>query len=304
MAVQHGDLIDIFVVEESGSAWLSDHGEALRHLDALGLDATNTPKKRLFLQDALSNLAIRVDAGRLVVLVDLSEPRDVATKLMRLGQAMTRGGDLLFTATRGGSECRLHRTVSTHGLLRTRRRAGTIRAVRLSSLCAVVVLLAACGRREPGTDRHGRTPLMVAAEQGQLAEVRRLLPSSDVNAQVKPDRSARIPGWYAPERQPGWTALHFARTVAPRGRRAGRARAVARSESERCPIAAAVGVDDDRRGDREGEHVAALERCRQRYVRPARQLRARPGAATQRAMATPPPARSLALPASSRNALR
>ena len=93
-----GDLIDIFLVEEAGSTWLTDHGEALRHLDALGFDATNTPKKRALLQDALSNLAVQEQNGRLAVAIDPGDAKDFATKLFRLGQAMTRVGDLLFTA--------------------------------------------------------------------------------------------------------------------------------------------------------------------------------------------------------------
>lgn len=82
--------------------------------------------------------------------------------------------------------------------------------VRWVSLVALLVVLGTCECREPGTDRHGRTRIMVAAEQGRLDDVRRLLRSSNVNAQVKPDRSVRLPGWSAPSRKPGWTALHFA----------------------------------------------------------------------------------------------
>jgi hypothetical protein len=93
-----GDLIDLFLVEEGGTSWLTDHGEALRHLDALGFDATNTPKKRALFQDALSNLAVQDQGGRLALAVNLSDAKDFTTKLLRLGQAMTRVGDILFMA--------------------------------------------------------------------------------------------------------------------------------------------------------------------------------------------------------------
>ena len=89
-----GDLIDLFVVEEDGGpTWLMDHGEALRHLDSLGFDATNTPKKRSLLQDALANLAVQNQGGCLALAVDTNDPKDFMTKLIRLGQAMTRVGD-------------------------------------------------------------------------------------------------------------------------------------------------------------------------------------------------------------------
>jgi hypothetical protein len=93
-----GDLIDMFLVEEGGATWLTDQGEALRHLDALGFDATNTPKKRALFQDALSNLAVQDQGGRLALAVDVSDAKDFTAKLLRLGQAMTRVGDLLFMA--------------------------------------------------------------------------------------------------------------------------------------------------------------------------------------------------------------
>jgi hypothetical protein len=91
-----GDLIDIFIVEDGGTVWLTDHGEALRHLDVLGFDATNTPKKRALFQDALAGLAVQDQGGRLAVPVNVADPADLTTKLLRLGQAMTRVGDLLF----------------------------------------------------------------------------------------------------------------------------------------------------------------------------------------------------------------
>ena len=93
-----GDLIDIFIVDEGGSTWLTDHGEAIRHLDVLGFDPLNTPRKRALLQDALSGLAVQNSGGTLMVAVNTEDPKDLTTKIVRMGQAMTRVGDMLFVA--------------------------------------------------------------------------------------------------------------------------------------------------------------------------------------------------------------
>ena len=93
-----GDMIDMFIVDEGGSSWLTDHGEALRHLDVLGFDPANTPKTRAILQDALVGLAVQNSNGRLMVEFNPENPADLTTKIMRMGQAMTRVGDLLFIA--------------------------------------------------------------------------------------------------------------------------------------------------------------------------------------------------------------
>jgi hypothetical protein len=91
-----GDLIDMFVVDDAGGTWITDHGEAFRHLDVIGFDPTNTAKKKSLLQEALGNLAVQNIEGRLMVPVNANDPKDLATKIIRLGQAMTRVGDMLF----------------------------------------------------------------------------------------------------------------------------------------------------------------------------------------------------------------
>lgn len=91
-----GDMVDLYVIEESGKTWLTDHGEALRHLDSMGFDPSNSPRKRSILAQMLSNLNVRESQGRLYVGVDPSNPVDVATKLFRLAQAVTRAGSLVL----------------------------------------------------------------------------------------------------------------------------------------------------------------------------------------------------------------
>ncbi|HXX69639.1 MAG TPA: DUF1828 domain-containing protein [Polyangiaceae bacterium] len=93
-----GDLIDIFLVQADGRVLLTDYGEALRHLDVLGFDAMNTPKKRAMFNAAIANLNVQESEGRLEVSASADDPKDLATKIFRLGQAAVRVGDLIFLA--------------------------------------------------------------------------------------------------------------------------------------------------------------------------------------------------------------
>lgn len=93
-----GDLIDLYLVDAGDRVLLTDHGEALRHLDVLGFEPLNTPKKRAMFTEAIANLSVHESEGNLEITARADDPKDLLTKLFRLGQAAVRVGDLVFVA--------------------------------------------------------------------------------------------------------------------------------------------------------------------------------------------------------------
>lgn len=90
-----GDLIDVFVYP-SGSGWvLSDMGEAVRYLSMSNVDLRTSPKRQAQLHEAVGSLGATLFDGSIQTQVrDLTELPDA---VLRLGQAITRACDLVFT---------------------------------------------------------------------------------------------------------------------------------------------------------------------------------------------------------------
>lgn len=85
------------------------------------------------------------------------------------------------------------------------------------AILTTLVMCATSGcSNPPGRDENGRTPLMRAAQAGNLTEVQRLANKRTINDQVKDHSSLRhllaFLAWMQqlPERKAGWTALTFA----------------------------------------------------------------------------------------------
>jgi hypothetical protein len=90
-----GDVIDLFLQEQSGSMAVSDLGETMRWLRGQSISPRRSPKQRALIEDVCLNHGVEFFRGMLVARV---KPGDnVAAVVMRAAQACLRAADVWFT---------------------------------------------------------------------------------------------------------------------------------------------------------------------------------------------------------------
>ncbi len=94
-----GDLMELYVTEESGQIVLTDLAETLATLAAYRFEVESTPKRRKLFESVLKGLDAHYFHGE--IRVPVQPEGSLTSALIRLGQAALRTTDLLFTSRFG-----------------------------------------------------------------------------------------------------------------------------------------------------------------------------------------------------------
>jgi len=90
-----GGVVDVFVVEREGHLDVSDFGEARGWLRLQTVSGRRSPKQEQLIQDGCLTLGVEFFKGQLVWRCKTGD--EVATAILRVGQAAVRVSDLWFT---------------------------------------------------------------------------------------------------------------------------------------------------------------------------------------------------------------
>lgn len=90
-----GDIVDIFVLERSGSYVVTDYGDGLGWLRTQSVRGRLSAKQRSLVDDVCMTLGVELNHGQLILRCE--QPVDIGEAVHRLGQAVVRVSDLWFT---------------------------------------------------------------------------------------------------------------------------------------------------------------------------------------------------------------
>lgn len=90
-----GDVIDVFLVEQSGRVAVTDFGESLRWLRTQTVAMKKSPKQKLMIQDVCQTHGIEFRNGTLLTYID--SVKNLTDCVLRLSQAAMRVADIYFT---------------------------------------------------------------------------------------------------------------------------------------------------------------------------------------------------------------
>lgn len=95
-----GDYINIYVMRNFDQIIITDAGETFANLSLFGIDIRRSKKRSYILNEVLKNQKVYLKEGELYVIIDnndLNFYNHLSMGIMRLGQAISRISDIIFT---------------------------------------------------------------------------------------------------------------------------------------------------------------------------------------------------------------